>query len=133
MSLSEIGTPVEAALHGSCPWPARRRRPLAKRIIAVDAHECIDAAIDGVDAVELPHGLTGEFGREPGRQLVEGEFVQHHSTIFGTTNRPFAALGALAKASSLLMDGHSSARRTLSSGTAWYRLHFADVSSSSFT
>ena len=46
---------------------------LAKRIIAVDAHECVDAAIDGVDAVETRlHGLTGgDFpGREPGRQLV---------------------------------------------------------------
>ena len=95
---------------------------VAKRIIAVDAHECVDAAIDGVDAVETRlHGLTGgDFpGREPGRHLIESEFVQHHSTIFGTTNRPFAALGALAKASSLLMDGcTSSARRTLSSGTA---------------
>ena len=95
---------------------------LAKCVIAVDAHESVDLAIDGIDALEARlHRLAGAdfLGGKFGREASEGEFMQHHSTILGTTNRPLACLGALARAASCGIDGcTSSVRRTLASGTA---------------
>ena len=51
---------------------------LAKRIVAVDAHEGVDLAVDGVDAIEAGlHCLAGGnlLGGELGGEAGEGEFV----------------------------------------------------------
>ena len=95
---------------------------LGKRVGAVQAHESVDPIVNGIDAVDTSlHRLAGRnlASRELGRKNGQGEFVQHHSTILGTMNRPLACFGALAKTASRGSDGHtSSARRTLASGTA---------------